>query len=384
MNIRPCLGAALAWCAAFAAPAQPPVTPPPHDSGNVVLVMIDGLRWQEVFSGADQRYMTKDVGNVEKPETLAQRWGGETAGVRREKLMPFLWSVVAKEGQLFGNREKASRVDITNGFGVSYPGYAETLCGVAEPFIKDNRHIPNPNPTVLEFLNSRPAFAGRVAAFGSWETFRVIFRADVCGFPVDDGTKPFTRGTLTEEIRTINRLREEIPYRWGSVCFDALTFNLALSWIDANAPRAVFVGLGETDEWAHEYDYAKYLDAAHRSDAYLARLWEMLQSRPDYRGTTTLVVCPDHGRGDLAQSERAWGDHGQKYAGSSAIWLGVIGPRTPALGERTDAPPIFQNQIAATIAAAVGEDFLAAQPRAGLPIADVLSRSRSSPPAPSP
>jgi hypothetical protein len=377
-----------AWVAALGVAAvarvgvaggEPPAGGGARDAGatltrNVVIVMIDGLRWQEVFTGADERYMTPEVGKVEKPEPLRARWIRPTPHERREALMPFLWRTMAAKGQVLGNRERGSEVNITNGFGVSYPGYAEALCGVAEAFIKDNRHIMNPNPTVLEWVATRGGFEGRAAAFGAWDTFRFIFRAGACGFPVDDGTGPITFGRVGAEIETINRLRAEVPYRWSGVAFDALVVNAALAWVRDNTPRIVFVGMGETDEWAHEYDYARYLEAAHRADGYVSRLWELLQSHAEYKGVTTLLVLPDHGRGDLSQSPRAWGDHGATYAGSEHIWLAAMGPDTPALGERESHAPVTQSQVAATAAALLGLDFREGQPRAAGPVADLLGR----------
>jgi len=372
LSSRPLFFAAFA-CLSHLAAAQPADPPAAKPAENLILVMIDGLRWQEVFTGADERYMTKAVGKVEKPEPLVARWHRDTPEARRELLMPFLWSVVAEQGQVYGNRFKGSTADITNGRGVSYPGYAEALCGVAEPVIKDNRHIVNPNPTVLEFLNQQEGFRGRAAAFGSWQTFHYIFRAETCGFPVDDGNGAFTAGTGSAELAVLNRLRAEVPYRWANVAFDALTVNTAMEWVRVNRPRAVFLGMGETDEWAHEYDYARYLDAAHLADAYLRRLWEFLQSDEQYAGKTTLMITCDHGRGDLFQTDRAWGDHGVGTAGSEHIWMAIIGPGTPPLGERTNAEPVTQSQFAATLAAATGLDFTGAQPRAGAPIRECLS-----------
>ena len=93
------------------------------------------------------------------------------------------------------------------------------------------------------------------------------------------------------------------------------------------------------------------------------------QSRPEYRGTTTLIVSTDHGRGD---PPRGWRDHGEKTKGSDAIWIAAIGPDTPALGERTNTPTVTQGQVAATMAALLGEDYLADAPKAARPIADVV------------
>ena len=40
----------------------------------------------------------------------------ETPEARREALMPFLWGTVAKQGQIYGNRDKGSDAYVTNSF----------------------------------------------------------------------------------------------------------------------------------------------------------------------------------------------------------------------------------------------------------------------------
>jgi hypothetical protein len=106
-----------------------------------------------------------------------------------------------------------------------------------------------------------------------------------------------------------------------------------------------------------------------RLRGYLRALWELVQSMPEYRGNTTLIFTPDHGRG---KTPHQWRDHGQKIHDSKYIWLAFLGPDTPALGERSKVAPVTQNQIAATLAALLGEDYAAAVPKAGKPITDVL------------
>jgi hypothetical protein len=56
--------------------------------------------------------------------------------------------------------------------------------------------------------------------------------------------------------------------------------------------------------------------------------------------------------------------------------MAFLGPDTPALGERTDCPPVTQSQVAATLAAFLGEDYTKQVPQAGKPVADVLPRAR--------
>ena len=361
--------------------AAQPSAPRPTKTRNVILFMSDGLRWQEVFTGADERLMNKENG-VEHPEPLRAAYWRDTPEARREALLPFVWSTIARHGQLYGNMFNGSSSHVTNEWRVSYPGYSEVFCGFKNPYVKDNKNIMNPEATVFEWLNGLPAYHGKVAAFGAWELFPSIFNTQRCGFPVDGGNGPVTFGTLSPRIEMINTLRAEVPTRWGRTTFDAMVYRSGLEWLKLNKPRVMFLGMGETDEWAHEGDYRQYLDAAHRVDAYLRELWETLQSMPEYKDATSIIVTCDHGRGgDNAPGHeggelKKWRDHNNKTIGAEQIWIMVMGPDTPALGERENIEPVTQSQIAATIAALLGEDYNAAQPRAAGPLRDAL------PPAP--
>ncbi len=357
-------------------PREPMVAP----AHNVILVMCDGLRWQEVFGGADERLMTKAHG-VDKPEPLRERFWRETPEARRAALLPFVWSAVVKRGQIIGNVRLGAPAVITNAYKVSYPGYSETLCGFANPNIKDNRNIPNPNVTVFEWLHGKAEFKGKVAAFGAWNIFPAIFNTERCGFPVDDGLAPVTFGKTNDAIRTINTLRAEIPRRWSGSSFDALLFRTTLEWMTLNEPRAMFLGLGETDEWGHEDQYDEYLIAAQRFDGYLRELWATVESHPAYKGRTAIVVTCDHGRGgdDVPGLEGGvlehWRDHNAKVVGAEHIWVMAWGAGVAGGGEIKDLDkPVTQSQIAATVAALVGEDLVKAEPRAAEAIESVLRR----------
>lgn len=73
---------------------------------------------------------------------------------------------------------------MTNGLWFSYPGYSELLTGVADPRIDSNAKKANPNVSVLEWLNRRPGFEGRVAAFGSWDVLPFILAVERSGLTV--------------------------------------------------------------------------------------------------------------------------------------------------------------------------------------------------------
>ena len=146
-----------------------------------------------------------------------------------------------------------------------------------------------------------------------------------------------------------------------------------MEYLKERKPRILYLSLGETDDWAHEGNYPQYLDAAHRADEFLRILWETVQSIPQYRGHTTLIFLPDHGRGSSAAT---WKDHGDKIAESKYIWMAFLGPDTPALGERSGVAPVTQNQIAATLAGLLGEEYRREVRQAGQPIVDVMAAGK--------
>ncbi|MBL8222256.1 MAG: hypothetical protein JNL62_23675, partial [Bryobacterales bacterium] len=302
-----------------------------QNTRNVIFVMTDGLRFQELFSGADDKLIHKEHGAVKDVEALRKAYWRDTPEARRETLLPFLWGTMAKQGQIYGNRARGSSAVVTNRRNFSYPGYSETLCGFPDDRIDSNDKKPNPNVTVLEWLHRKPQYKGRIAAFGAWDVFPYIFHAERAGFPVNAGHEPFRMEPMTPQLALINRLKAETPWNWDSETYDSFTFHTALQYLKTAKPRVLFLSLGETDEWAHAGRYKEYLDSAHRVDSYLKELWDTVQSMPEYRGTTALIFTPDHGRGEAPVE---WKSHGEKIPDSKYIWMAFLGPDTKPLGER--------------------------------------------------
>jgi Type I phosphodiesterase / nucleotide pyrophosphatase len=349
----------------------------PHRTRNVIIVMTDGLRWQEVFDGADPVLLSKGAvmkgdsvlpDRKERNRCAREEFLRPTKRERREALMPFLWNSFGRSGQLFGNRGLSSSVVATNGLNISFPGYSETLTGLADPRVHSNEKVPNPNVTVLEWLDHRPDFQGRVAAFGAWDAFSAIFNSERCRFPVNSGYEPFTLLPNNTAVDALNRLKTQAPRIWAEEPFDAVPFYTALEYLKTAKPRVLFIGLGETDDWAHAGDYPEYLGAAHRLDQYLRELWKTIQNLPEYRQQTTLIVTVDHGRG----RGRNWTSHGAKLPESRELWLGVMGPDTAPLGERRNTEEIQQTYFAATVAALLGENFHSAAVKAESVIREIL------------
>lgn len=336
---------------------------------NVILVTYDGLRWQEVFSGADEALLTKKEGGVHDPDALRAAFWRDTPEARRAALLPFLWGTVALEGQIWGNGGKGSVARVTNGRNFSYPGYQEILCGYGDRKIDSNDKVPNANVSVLEWLNGKDAYRGRVAAFTQWDCFPFILNRERSGLLVNSGAAPIEGEALSERERTLNRVLSDTNWPDADQRSDALTYLLGEAYFERKHPRVLYFGFGETDSWAHDGRYDLVLQGAHRIDGYLARLWGAVQASPAYAGKTSLVITTDHGRGDAPVE---WKGHGEKIPASDRIWIAVLGPDSPALGERSDCAEVTQSQVAATVAALLGEDWNAAEPKAAAPIAEAL------------
>jgi hypothetical protein len=336
---------------------------------NILLITLDGMRWQEVFGGIDSILMYNET-YTPNPGELKEAFWADTPEERRQRLMPFFWSTIATEGQLYGNRWKGSKVNCTNGMWFSYPGYNEILSGFADDeHINSNDKINNPNKTVLETVNEQPGFTGLVAAFGSWDVFPYIVNAERSGIPVNAGFPEKPQGQISEAEALLYELQSQIPAEWSSVRFDAFTHHFAKLYMQANHPRLTYIAYGETDDFAHDGAYDHYIHSAHQTDAFIAELWAFLQQDPFYAGKTTLLITTDHGRGTVPVE--TWKSHGADIKGADEIWIAALGPDTKALGEITTEGQLYQNQIAATVAALLGIAYKT-EKKAGKPLEKVV------------
>lgn len=336
---------------------------------NVILVTTDGMRWQDVFRGADPLLLSESAGVADLP-AMRRRFWRETVQQRREALMPFLWSDLVRDGQLWGNRDLGSDASVTNSALLSFPGYHELLVGFSDPRIEGNEYRPNPNVTVLEWLQQKAAYRDKVAAFTAWDAFPFILNPERSGIFVNAGYTPYPDGESRRRIEMLNRLKVETGI-WDIQAMDAPVFHTAMEHLRTQKPRVLYLSLGQTDEWGHRNRYDLYLQAAHRVDQYLKEIWETVQSMEEYRDVTTMIVTVDHGRGERLDT---WIGHHSRIPDSKYVWMGVIGPDTPALGERARTPAVTLGQVAATLASFLGEDYRAFQPQAGATIEEMIRR----------
>lgn len=331
---------------------------------KVVIITVDGYRWQELFGGADTALINnKKFGSV---NMMKAAYWAESAESRRDLLMPFTWNFIAKNGLLIGDRNKGCTMDVTNKMWFSYPGYNEDLCGYADDEnIHNNDAIPNPNVSVLEVANNSKEYKNSVLIFGSWARFIDIFNEKRSGLEVNANYRHALSKKPTERELFLNSLTERTPKYWEHERFDFLTHEYALEAMKSRHPKVLFIGYGDTDEWAHAGNYRLYLNAAHYTDDFIKELWEYAQSDPFYKDQTTFIVTCDHGRGDVEES--SWCGHGGDVPHSSQTWLMAFGKGIPAKGILTSGT-YFNNQIAPTIAKILGIEFGSKEHKMGSPI----------------
>jgi hypothetical protein len=326
---------------------------------NIVIVTLDGYRWKELFHGPDPRILDHAKFSPEKGTTFASR----------EQLMPFFWSTIAHEGQLYGNRKYKSKVNCDNNHMISYPGYSEMFVGFPDRNVSSNDKIENPNGTVLEFIHQQEGFQNQVVAFSTWDRFPYILREKKAGIYVNSA-QDFAEGEISAVEQQLNL---SIASLQGTKVLrsDSITFRYAMEYLKRRSPRVTLIAFDETDQHAHAGRYDEYLKAAHRADEMINELWQWIQSQPGYKDQTTLLITTDHGRGS---GKRNWREHQLVAPGSAQIWFAVIGPDTPAFGEIKFKSRFQQKQIAKTIAAFLGLHY---QNR--LPVGEVVQTMISSP-----
>ncbi|WP_162303843.1 alkaline phosphatase family protein [Paracnuella aquatica] len=292
------------------------------NEARVVVVTLDGMRWQEVFAGADPVLLHQAM---QDKKVDLQDFAGSTAAERRQRLMPFLWSEVAQNGQLVGNRSRHSKMNVANPYALSYAGYNELFTGRTDLRIWSNEKKQNVNRTIFEHLNKLQDFRGKVASVASWDAF------------------PFILAQTRSKIKVaINKALD-----WtGDVCPDTATFAAAVKYLVQNRPRVLHIGLGGTDEAGHQKDYAGYLQQAHLADGLIGKLWQLLQGLPEYRNNTSLIITTDHGRG---RSRSTWFKHGFFVPGSSETWMAMLGTGIRPGGESGHDEQLYSAQIAGTI-----------------------------------
>jgi hypothetical protein len=324
--------------------------------GNIIVITLDGFRWQELFNGADAA-LINDSSFVSDTGEVKKLFWANTPQERREKLLPFFWSTIARLGQLHGNRSYGSKCDVMNRYWFSYPGYNEIFTGFPDTAVNSNDKVLNENENVLEFLNKQKEYKNKIAAFTSWDVFPFILNEQRSGIYVNADVDSFPFPSASFQL--LNQLQFLSPKPLG-LRTDVATYLAAKQYLKEFKPKLLYIAFDETDDYAHNGRYDQYLISAHALDAMIRDLWNFIQSLPGYKNTTSFIITCDHGRGN--QNKEDWRGHGSKTAGSGETWMAFLGRGIPTKGEVRKEEQVYQAQIAQTIAQLAGFYFKTSHP----------------------
>lgn len=315
-------------------PSAPP--PPLHGlrTRNVVLVTIDGVRWQEIFGGVDPVY--------------ARAAGLLRCGpIDAAQLLPNLYRHFVGGGVALGAPAHGEVVASGPNF-VSLPGYQEILAGRASS-CRSNSCATVTEPTLLDELHTEAELGPeQIAVISSWETIERAAARDPSAIVLSTGrgggkTRERVRVTQAASHLLDEGARAEAYPGGFDYRPDRYTAALALAYLASVRPRFLFVGLGDTDEFAHRRNYAGYLSALGATDRFLGQLMETLATLGEYGRETTVLVTTDHGRAaDFAH-------HGGDAPESGRVWLVASGGAVPRAGLVDAAVPVRLSDIAPTV-----------------------------------
>jgi hypothetical protein len=322
---------------------------------NLLIIGWDGVRWEEIFTGVDSAILN-DRRFTREPGELRSLYWSDTPEARRKKLFPFFWGAVEQNGQLYGNRDLGNKVDVSNKWHITRVGFTETLIGFADPAVNSNRSVAEKNTNSLEFINNQPAYKGKVAVFATSKLFDSILNVKRSGLIINcDSEEVALPGG---EFRLLNEEQRLSPRVFGER-LDLVTYFQAREYVKEYHPRVMYINFSEPDNYAHAGSYDWYISTVHGQERLIADLWNYIQSIPQYKGKTTLLIAPDHGRG---RTKDRWTEHGPYPGESKEIFILAMGPDMPALGEVKTGTQLYQGQIAATIAKLLGFDYTAEHP----------------------
>ena len=341
-------------CTYFPANAQQPAA-----AKNLVVFLMDGYRWQELYHGADSAIIfDKRYNHTDSAWTVSKYWD-DNLEKRRRMLMPFVWETIAAQGQLYGDRDYGNLVNVQNKYWFSYPGRSEIFTGYYDSAVNSNDYPDNPNSNVLEFINEKPGFKNQVVTFSSWDAVARILNRNRNGMLVNIYGEDVKGDHLTDLQKEANFGQRNYPDLFGKgERMDGATYAMAKAYLQASHPRVLYIDFGDNDDFAHGHEYGDYLDAAHYADAMIRDIWTVLQNDPFYKDKTDLLVFPDHGRGIGTK----WTDHGSDAPHSGETYLMAMGPGITSTGVVKTAGQIYQVQYAQTMAALLGFHFTASHP----------------------
>jgi Metalloenzyme superfamily len=316
--------------------------PPKPDDRAVVLVVVDGVRWQEVFEGADRALAAPRGFDVSKLTSPA-------------RLLPNLHHLIETRGVAFGAPRVGVPLAASGPNFVSLPGYMEIFSGRTHTSCGDNRCPATPARTVVDDVREYTADAPEdVAVITSWGPIGRAAATEPGHVTMSTGrvrvenAASFDGDARLEAMVARGAKARSWPGADADYRPDAYTAPIALRYLETWRPRFLFLGLGDADEYAHRNDYRGYVGALRDFDATMGELAVTLDRMGDRGRHTTVIVTTDHGRA------RDFRDHGGDWPESANVWLVAFGGEVGVRGIAPARAPHRLADVAPTVRVLLG------------------------------
>lgn len=245
-----------------------------YKTKNVIVVVVDGLRFSESWCDSTHRYM------------------------------PHLAGLMANEG-IVNNK--------FYNLGETYTlaGHTSLTTGIYQAINNAGEELPN-NPSIFQYWNQ----VYQNNQVKSW----IITSKDKLAV-LADTQNPYWKGAYVPSANCgVGGLGLGSGYRE-----DSLTLKTAIGIFKEYQPNLVLINFRDPDYSAHSGVWSNYVDGVRKSDEYVYRLWEFFQNDPNYKNTTTLFVTSDHGR-HLDSVADGFVSHGDGCEGCRHLGFFAFGP----------------------------------------------------------
>jgi hypothetical protein len=149
-------------------------------------------------------------------------------------------------------------------------------------------------------------------------------------FDAADRLDPRVRSTIKEAIANF-------VHSGGPTSGDELTFLVGREVMRKFAPRLLVVIFSDV-EVAHFGSYAMHLAGIRTGDRLAYQLWQEVETNPEYRGKTTLMILPEFGRDPDGSTTNGFFNHRANEESTRTTWM-------MALGAAVDKPQIVDRPI---------------------------------------
>ena len=243
-----------------------------NSENKLVMVLIDGPRWQETGGDLTMRYQ------------------------------PYMRDSLRQHGCFFTSFYNKGPT-LTN------PGHAALLTGHYQNIANNGSELPSYPSLAQLMLQKRgkaAAHAWLVTSKDKLEVFKTCAHAD--------WQDVHTPSTDCGNSGNGSGYRE-----------DSVTYARAIDVMRQQQPDFIFIQFKEPDVAGHANNWQGYLDGIERGDKYAWQIWKFIQSSSFYRNQTTFVITNDHGRHKDGVAD-GFRSHGDGCSGCRHINLFMAGP----------------------------------------------------------